>query len=83
MEVPSSPAPWAHSAEGSDGQLQGIFSGDGGGPDIGSVRTAPNDDVVFRSVTSPMRSMSRDEIVDLLVKETRQATASTPRLAFI
>ena len=83
MEVPSSPAPWAHSAEGSDGQLQGIFNGHGGGPDMGSVRTAPNDVVVFRSVTSSMRSMSRDEIVDLMVKEIRQATASMARPTFI
>ena len=50
---------------------------------MGSVRTAPNDVVVFRSVTSSMRSMSRDEIVDLMAKEIRQATASMPRPTFI
>ncbi|MCD6286310.1 MAG: hypothetical protein J7M39_10410, partial [Anaerolineae bacterium] len=50
--VPESLAASALNAEGSDGQLQGIFNGYGGGPDIGSVRTAPNDVVVFRSVTS-------------------------------
>ncbi len=70
-------------AQGSDGQLQGIFNGYGGGPEIGSVRLAPNDVVVFRSVTSSMWGMPRDEIVDLMVKEIRQATASTPRPAFI
>ena len=70
-------------AQGSDGQLQGIFNGYGGGPDIGSVRTAPNDVVVFRSVTSTMWSTPRDEIVDLMVKEIRQATAAISRPAFI
>jgi len=70
-------------ARGSDGQLRGIFNGYGGGPDIGSVRTAPNDVVVFRSVTSTMWSTPRDEIVDLMVKEIRQSTASIPRPAFI
>jgi len=49
-------------AQGSDGQLQGIFNGYGGGPDIGSVRTAPNDVVVFRSVTSTMWSTPRDDL---------------------
>ncbi len=70
-------------AQGSDGQLQGIFNGYGGGPDVGSVRTAPNGVVVFRSVTSSMWGTPRDEIVDLMVKEIRQATASVPRPAFI
>ena len=81
--VPESLAASALNAEGSDGQLQGIFNGYGGGPDVGSVRTAPNDVVVFRSATSSMWSTPRDEIVDLMVKEIRQVTASTSRPAFI
>ena len=70
-------------ALGSDGQLQGVFNGYGGGPEIGSVRTGPNDVVIFRSVTSAMEGMPRDEIVDLMVKEIRQATADLPRPACI
>ena len=70
-------------ARGSDGQLRSIFNGYGGGPEWGSVREAPNDVMAFRSVTSSMWTTPRDEIIDLMVKEIRQATASMPRPAFV
>ena len=68
---------------GSDGQLQAIFNGYGGGPDVGSSRVGPNDVAIFRSVTSTMWTTPRDEIVDLMVAEIREATASMPRPAFV
>jgi hypothetical protein len=70
-------------ARGSDGQLQAIFNGYGGGPDVGSSRVGPNQVAIFRSVTSSMWTTPRDEIVDLMEAEIREATASLPRPAFV
>lgn len=68
-------------AEGSSGQLQGIFTGYGGSPEMASARIAPNDVVAFRSATSEFNGTTEKKI-EVMVNEIRKA-AGDARPAFI
>jgi len=70
-------------ARGSDGQLQGIFTGYGGHPDLASVRIGPNGVAIFRPATSMVHGKSREQLIDTMVSEIRQAAARVQRPAFI
>jgi len=69
-------------AQASSGQLQGIFTGYGGSPEMACARTAPNNVVAFRSATSEFNSKSDDKLIEVMVNEIRQAAGDT-RPAFI
>lgn len=68
-------------ATASSGQLQGIFTGYGGSPELASARIAPNNVVAFHSATSEFNGTS-EELIDVLVNEIREA-AGDARPAFI
>lgn len=68
-------------AEGSSGQLQGIFTGYGGSPDTAAARIAPNNVVAFRSATSEFNGTTEEKI-EVMVNEIREAVGDT-RPAFI
>lgn len=70
-------------ARGSDGQLQGIFTGYGGSPQSASVRVGPNGVVVFRPATSMGEGQPREALIETMVREIRQAVADAPRPAFV
>lgn len=69
-------------AQGSSGQLQGIFTGYGGSPEAACARMAPNNVVAFRSASSEFYGGSEEERVETMVREIRQA-ADGKRPAFI
>lgn len=68
-------------ARGSSGQLQGIFTGYGGSPEMASSRIAPNNVAVFRSATSEFNGTTEEKI-EVMVNEIREAAGDT-RPAFI
>ena len=69
-------------ARGSSGQLQGIFTGYGGSPEMACARIAPNKVVAFRSATSEFNGKSKEECIEVMVDEIRKAAGDT-RPAFI
>jgi hypothetical protein len=69
-------------ATASSGQLQGIFTGYGGSPEMAGARIAPNDVAVFRSASSEFNSSSDEELIQVMVNEIREAAGDT-RPAFI
>lgn len=68
-------------ARASSGQLQGIFTGYGGSPEMAQARIAPNNVVAFRSATSEFNGTTEEKI-DVMVREIREA-AGDARPAFI
>jgi hypothetical protein len=70
-------------ARGSSGQLQGIFTGYGGGPDIASVRTAPHNVVAFHPATRFSHGQSKEALIQEMINDIRKAAADAPRPAFI
>lgn len=69
-------------ARGSSGQLQGIFTGYGGSPDMASARIGPKNVVAFRSASSEFHGKSKEENIEAMVNEIREAAGDT-RPAFI
>jgi hypothetical protein len=69
-------------AEGSSGQLQGVFTGYGGAPEMARARLAPNNVVAFRSASSEFYGKSEEELIEVMVSEIREA-AGDARPAFI
>jgi hypothetical protein len=69
-------------AQGSSGQLQGIFTGYGGSPEMAQARMAPNNVVAFRSASSEVIGKSGDELIEVMVNEIR-AAAGEVRPGFI
>jgi hypothetical protein len=67
-------------AQGSSGQLRGIFTGYGGAPDAAVARLAPNDVVAFRSATGNTEftdGKSKEKLIQRMVDEIREAAANT------
>jgi hypothetical protein len=69
-------------ARSSSGQLQGIFTGYGGSPEVACARIAPNNVVAFRSASRLIEGKSKEELIEAMVDEIRQA-AGDARPAFI
>ncbi|MBN1876913.1 MAG: hypothetical protein JXA33_22015 [Anaerolineae bacterium] len=69
-------------ARGSSGQLQGIFTGYGGSPEVARARLAPNGVVAFRSATRFEYGKPKEELIRIMVDEIRRAAGET-RPAFI
>ncbi len=70
-------------ARGSSGQLQGIFTGYGGGPEVASARSAPNNVVAFRPATRFSHGQPKEALIEEMVNDIQQAAADLPRPAFI
>jgi hypothetical protein len=71
-----------HYAKGSSGQLQGIFTGYGGSPDIACARIGPNNVVAFRSASRLIEGRPEEELIEAMVNDIREA-AGDARPAFI
>lgn len=69
-------------AKGSSGQLQGIFTGYGGSPDIACARIGPNNVVAFRSASRLIEGRPEEELIEAMVNDIREV-AGDARPAFI
>jgi hypothetical protein len=69
-------------AQGSSGQLQGIFTGYGGAPELAQARMAPNNVVAFRSASRLVEGKEEEKLIAAMVEDIRQA-ARDARPAFI
>lgn len=65
-------------ARGSSGQLQGIFTGYGGSPEIAAARIGPNRVVAFRPATRFVLDKSREGLIQIMVDDIRQAASARP-----
>ena len=69
-------------AKGSSGQLNGIFTGYGGSPEMAQARIAPNNVVAFRSATRLLEGQPEDVNIEAMVSDIR-AAAGDARPGFI
>ena len=69
-------------AAASSGQLQGIFTGYGGAPDMACARIAPNNVVAFRSASRLVEGKNEEKLIEAMVNDIREAVGDA-RPAFI
>ena len=62
-------------AKGSSGQLQGIFTGYGGGPEMACARKTTNDVIAFRSAVRLLEGADRETKLSSMVAEIREAAS--------
>jgi hypothetical protein len=64
-------------ARGSSGQLQGIFTGYGGAPEMAQARIAPNNVVAFRAASRQVKGKDQEKLIRAMVEDLRQAAGET------
>jgi hypothetical protein len=69
-------------ARNSNGHLEGIFTGYGGGPELAMARRGPNNVIAFRSATRNTEETDKDNLIRDMVDQIRQG-AGQSRPAFI
>jgi hypothetical protein len=69
-------------ASSSSGQLQGIFTGYGGSPEMAQARIAPNNVAAFRSATRLIEGQPREVNIEAMLTDI-QAAAGDVRPGFI